>query len=445
MNQIAEELSTKKTRSLLIKQSIPASIGILIMSINMIVDTIFVGQWIGVLAIAAITVVLPIGFLISSVGMSIGIGGSSLISLALGAKKTDKAKRIFGNQIYLTTVSSIFLVTVCIIFQKSVLQFFGANGNIFDPATTYFQSIIIGVPFLAYAMMGNPIIRALGKPNYAMIALILPAVVNIILDLIFIKFLDLGIYGAGLASAISYAACGLFILGYLQSKKSDLKISLSYIKFEKSIVTEISSLGSITLVRQGAVSILTILLNYLLFYYGNETSVAIFGIINRLMMFIFFPIFGLVQGFLPIAGYNFGAGLHARVKSVLHHAITISTIICSLLFMGIYFFNYELTAIFTDDNELLNVTPSAILITLFATPLVGFQLIGAAYFQAVGKAKPALILTLLRQVIFLIPLTIILPMYFGLNGIWISFPISDLLASLITYFYVKKELNLLKT
>ncbi len=444
MNQVASELSTEKVSKLLLKQSVPAAIGILVMSINMIVDTIFVGQWIGVLAIAAITVVLPIGFLISSIGMAIGIGGSSVISLALGADNIEKAKKVFGNQISLTTITSVVLVALCLIFEEAVLKLFGANGNILEPAIPYFRIIIIGVPFLAYAMMGNPIIRALGKPTYAMIALILPAIANIILDILFIKVFGWGMFGAGLATSIAYAVCGLFILGFLLSKKSSLQIRLNHLKFDKAIISEVSSLGSITLVRQGTISVLTIILNYSLYKYGNESSLAVFGIINRLMMFIFFPVFGIVQGFLPIAGYNYGANLYDRVKEVLNTANKYGTILCIFIFGAVYFFNYEMTTVFTNDQQLLEQTPNAILTTLLATPFIAFQLVGASYFQAVGKAKPALILTLLRQSIFLIPFVLILPIFYGLDGIWFSFPISDLLATIVTYFFVRKEIALLK-
>ncbi|WP_075342328.1 MATE family efflux transporter [Tenacibaculum agarivorans] len=444
MNQVASELSTEKISKLLLKQSVPAAIGILVMSINMIVDTIFVGQWIGVLAIAAITVVLPIGFLISSIGMAIGIGGSSVISLALGADNVEKAKKVFGNQISLTTINSVVLVTICLVFEEAVLKLFGANGNILEPAIPYFRIIILGVPFLAYAMMGNPIIRALGKPTYAMVALILPAIANIILDILFIKVFGWGMFGAGLATSIAYGVCGLFILGFLLSKKSNLQIRFDQLKLNKAIVSEISSLGSITLVRQGTISVLTIILNYSLYKYGNESSLAVFGIINRLMMFIFFPVFGIVQGFLPIAGYNYGANLYDRVKQVLYTANKYGTILCVLIFIAVYFFNYEMTTVFTNDKQLLEQTPNAILVTLLATPFIAFQLVGASYFQAVGKAKPALILTLLRQSIFLIPFIIILPIFYGLDGIWFSFPISDLLATVVTYFFVQKEIALLK-
>lgn len=439
MGQIANELASEKVHKLLLKQSIPAAIGILVMSINMIVDTIFVGQWIGVLAIAAITVVLPIGFLISSIGMAIGVGGSSVISLALGANEVEKAKNVFGNQISLTTIAAFILVVLCFLLETHVLQLFGANGEILVPAIPYFRIVIAGVPFLAYAMMGNPIIRALGKPTYAMLALILPAISNIILDILFIKVFNWGMFGAGLATSISYAVCGIFILGFLLSPKSSLRIGLRCLKLKKKIVTEITSLGSITLVRQASVSILTIVLNYSLFKYGNESSIAIFGIINRLMMFIFFPVLGIVQGFLPIAGYNYGAELYKRVKEVLFTAIKYATVLCIITFIAIYFLNYEMTAVFTTDTTLLQQTPNAILICFFATPFIGFQLVGAAYFQAAGKAKPALVLTLLRQSIFLIPFVIVLPMFFGLDGIWYSFPISDMLAAIVTFFFLKKE------
>ncbi|TCI91111.1 MATE family efflux transporter [Tenacibaculum sp. M341] len=444
MNQVANELSTNKISSLLLKQSVPASIGILVMSINMIVDTIFVGQWIGVLAIAAITVVLPISFLISSMGMAIGVGGSSIISLALGADNIEKAKNVFGNQLSLTAIISFILVGICLIFETPVLKLFGANGEIINPAIPYFRVIILGAPFLAFAMMGNPIIRALGKPTYSMIALILPAIANIILDVVFIKILGWGMFGAGLATALAYAVCGLFILGFLFSKKCEIRISAKCLRLQKSIVAEISSLGVVTLVRQATSSILIIVLNYSLYKYGNETSVAIFGIINRLMMFIFFPVFGIVQGFLPIAGYNYGAELFDRVRETLKISIIYGTLICVVIFIAILLFKNEMVSVFTTDETLLTQTPEALLICLLATPFIAVQLIGASYFQAVGKATPALILTLLRQSIFLIPFIILLPMFFELKGIWFAFPISDILATIVTYFFLKKEIDKLK-
>lgn len=441
MTETTNSLGTQKISKLLIKQAIPASIGILVMSLNMIVDTIFVGQWIGSMAIAAITVVLPIVFLISSIGMGIGIGGSSIISRAFGAKDIKKAYLTFGNQISLTLVLSIFFVSVGILFYKPLLLLFGANGAILDPATSYFNVVLYGVPFLAFAMMGNPVIRAEGKPKFAMYAMILPAISNILLDIIFIKFLGLGMFGAGLATSISYAICGLFIFSFFLSTKSELVIKPNYFLLKLSIVKEIIQLGGVTIARQGTISVLMIVLNATLYTYGGENAIAVYGIINRVMMFALFPVLGVTQGFLPIAGYNYGAKNSERVKEVIKKAILYGSMVATLIFLGIITFPEAIASIFTSDTALIEETPKALLYVFLATPVITAQLIGSAYFQAAGKAMPALLLTLLKQGIFLIPLVYLLPKFFGLNGVWFSFPIADILATFVTLTFLRLEVR----
>ena len=441
MTATADTLGTQKISTLLIKQALPASIGILVMSLNMIVDTIFVGQWIGSLAIAAITVVLPIVFLISSLGMGIGIGGSSIISRALGAKAAEKAYLTFGNQIFLTLVLSILFVLVGILFNEPLLLLFGANGYILVPATSYFNVVLYGVPFLAFAMMGNPVIRAEGKPKFAMYAMIIPAISNILLDIVFIKFLGLGMFGAGLATSISYAACGLFIFGFFLSKKSELSILAKNFILSFSIVKEIVQLGGVTVARQGTISVLMIVLNATLFTYGGENAIAVYGIINRVMMFALFPVLGVTQGFLPIAGYNIGAKNNDRVRKVIKIAIIYGSAVASLIFLGIICFPEAIARLFTSDVALIEETPKALLYVFLATPVVTAQLIGSAYFQAAGKALPALALTLLKQGVFLIPLVYILPKFFGLNGVWFSFPVADVLATLVTLLFLRSEVR----
>ncbi len=441
MTETTNSLGTQKISKLLIKQAIPASIGILVMSLNMIVDTIFVGQWIGSMAIAAITVVLPIVFLISSIGMGIGIGGSSIISRAFGAKDIKKAYLTFGNQISLTLVLSIFFVSVGILFYKPLLLLFGANGAILDPATSYFNVVLYGVPFLAFAMMGNPVIRAEGKPKFAMYAMILPAISNILLDIIFIKFLGLGMFGAGLATSISYAVCGLFIFSFFLSTKSELVIKPNYFLLKLSIVKEIIQLGGVTIARQGTISVLMIVLNATLYTYGGENAIAVYGIINRVMMFALFPVLGVTQGFLPIAGYNYGAKNSERVKEVIKKAILYGSMVATLIFLGIITFPEAIASIFTSDTALIEETPKALLYVFLATPVITAQLIGSAYFQAAGKAMPALLLTLLKQGIFLIPLVYLLPKFFGLNGVWFSFPIADILATFVTLTFLRLEVR----
>jgi len=441
MNKLANELGTQKISKLLIKQAVPATIGILVMSLNMIVDTIFVGQWIGVLAIAAITVVLPIAFLISSIGMGIGIGGSSIISRALGANNPEKAFLTFGNQICLTVILAILFVIIGNVFSVPILNLFGAKGEILPIASEYFGVIIYGVPFLAFAMMGNPTIRAEGKPKFAMYAMMVPSVINILLDILFIKYFNWGMYGAGLATSIAYASCGLYILYFFLSSKSELQIIPKNFKLDFKIVQEIAKLGGVSIVRQGAISILMIVLNYSLYTYGGEISIAVFGIINRVMMFALSPVLGVSQGFLPVAGFNIGAKKNDRVKETIKKSIYFGSILGTLVFIGIVIFKEQIIWIFTNDATLLEKTPDAMLIVFLVTPIVTMQLIGSAYFQAAGKAMPALLLTLLKQGIFLIPLAYLLPIYYGIDGVWWSFPIADTLATIITVFVLKREVS----
>ena len=439
MNKLANELGTQKISKLLIKQAVPATIGILVMSLNMIVDTIFVGQWIGVLAIAAITVVLPIAFLISSIGMGIGIGGSSIISRALGANNPEKAFLTFGNQICLTVILAILFVVLGSVFSVPILNLFGAKGEILPIASEYFGVIIYGVPFLAFAMMGNPTIRAEGKPKFAMYAMMVPSVLNILLDILFIKYFNWGMYGAGMATSIAYASCGLYILYFFLSSKSELQIIPKNFKLDFKIVQEIAKLGGVSIVRQGAISILMIVLNYSLYTYGGEISIAVFGIINRVMMFALSPVLGVSQGFLPVAGFNIGAKKNERVKETIKKSIYFGSILGTLVFIGIVIFKEQIIWIFTNDATLLEKTPDAMLVVFLVTPIVTMQLIGSAYFQAAGKAMPALLLTLLKQGIFLIPLAYFLPIYYGIDGVWWSFPIADSLATIITVLVLKRE------
>lgn len=436
----SNELGSLSIKKLLIKQSVPASIGILFMSVNILIDTIFVGQWIGSLAIAAVSVVLPITFLISSLGMALGIGGSSIISRALGGNDREKALKTFGNQIMMTLNLAIIAVVIGYYYSEEVLLLFGANGAIMKPAKEFFMPVLFGVPFLALCMMGNTVIRAEGKPKFAMIAMIIPAFSNIILDVIFIKFLNLGMFGAALATSISYFMCFAFILWFF-IYKSELRLHIKHYFLDFKIVSEITSLGFVTFARQGVVAILSIILNHTLFIHGGEHSVAVYGIISRMLMFALFPILGVTQGFLPIAGYNYGAKNYVRVSETISTSIKWAAGLATIIFIIILIFAEPIVSIFSTDVSIINETPNALRIVFAASPIIAIQLIGAAYFQAAGKAIPALILTLTKQGFFLIPLILILPNYYGIFGVWISFPIADILATLVTGFFLKREMN----
>ena len=434
------ELGTLSIKDLLIKQSVPASIGILFMSVNILIDTIFVGQWIGSLAIAAVSVVLPITFLISSLGMALGIGGSSIISRALGANNREKALHTFGNQILMTLGLALISVVGGLIYSDEVLLLFGANGAIMEPAKEFFIPVLYGVPFLALCMMGNTVIRAEGKPKFAMIAMIIPAFSNIILDIVFIKFLNWGMFGAALATSISYFMCFTFILWFFIFK-SELRLHLKHYLLDFKIISEITSLGFVTFARQGVVAILSIILNHTLFVYGGEHSVAVYGIISRMLMFALFPILGVTQGFLPVAGYNYGAKKYVRVSETISTSIKWAAGLATLIFIAILIFAEPIVAVFSTDADILKETPNALRLVFAASPIIAIQLIGAAYFQAAGKAIPALLLTLTKQGFFLIPLILILPNYYGIFGVWISFPIADILSTIVTAFFLKREMK----
>jgi len=440
-----EKLGKAPIGSLLREQAIPASIGMLVMSIYGIIDTIFVGKWVGSIAIAAITVIMPITFLIGSIGMAIGIGGSSIISRALGEEDYKKASLTFGNQITLIVVIGSLAMLVGWLYQDAILQLFGGKGEILPAAKEYFTLILPTIPFLAWAMMCNSVIRAEGQPKTAMWTMLIPAFINLILDPILIIWMDMGLAGAAWATAFGYVGSGLFTLWHFVSGRSSLSFKLPDLSLQWSIVKEIFSLGGVTLARQGVISILAIVLNNTLFSYGGALAISVYGIIQRVMMFANFPVIGITQGFLPIAGYNYGAKNWDRVRETIRLSIKTGTIIAVGLFACILLFAPQITNLFTNELDLIEQSAPALRISFLATPLILLQLIGSAYFQAIGKATPALFLTLTKQGFCLIPLLIILPPIFGLNGIWMSFPIADVLAASICYYFLKRGMGKMGT
>jgi putative MATE family efflux protein len=437
-------LGTQSIPKLLIQQAVPASIGILVMSLNILIDTIFVGQWIGSNAIAAINVVLPVSFFIAALGMSIGVGGASIISRALGEQDHAKAEKTFANQITLTFILTVFVVIFGLLFVDNIIPIFGGKGSLFSLAKTYYVIVMYGVPILAFCMMANNTIRAEGKPKNAMYAMLLPSVSNLVLDYVFIRVFDWGMMGAAWATTLSYGVCASYIVYFFISKKSVLRPKLDAFILESSLVKEISSLGSVTLARQAMVSITVLLVNNILFSFGGESTIAVYAILSRMLMFATFPIFGITQGFLPIAGFNYGAKNWGRVRQVINISIGYASGLATLVLLLIMFFADQIPTLFSKDLAVNSQTPAALKYVFAALPIVGIQLIGSAYFQAIGKALPALLLTLSRQGLIFIPLLFILSHYYGVQGVWLAFPISDVISTIMTAYFlnraVRKEL-----
>lgn len=439
----SEALGTENISSLLLKQALPASIGFMVMSVYILIDTIFIGKYVGSLGIGAVSVVMTISFLISSIGMGIGIGGSSIVSRSLGEGNKEKANLAFGNQISMTVTLSVIVFVFGWFFSEPILDLFGAKGEILPIAKSYFKILLFGIPFLAWLMMSNNNMRAEGKAKKAMNVMLISALSNIILDYLFIVVLDKGIEGAAWATNLGYFSAAIYIIYYFFiSGKSELKATRKDYVIDLKILKEILSIGGVTMIRQGSISLFAIILNYSLFKYGElqgvggEVAISVYGIVNRMAMFVFFPVIGITQGFMPIAGYNFGAQLFSRVKEVIYTSVkwgaTIGVVICATLIL----FAKEVTQVFTHETILLNETPTAITWIFIASPLIIIQILSSSYYQAIGKALPALMLTLTKQFFFLVPIVLILPYYYGLNGIWYSFAISDILSGAVCAYYL---------
>ncbi len=435
--QKRKEFGTKPLGSLLRQQAIPAAAGILVMSIYGIVDTIFVGLWVGSLGIAAITVVFPITILFGSVGMAIGVGGASVISRAFGEDNEEKAFHTFVLQCGLTVFLGVLFLALGLVFQESILKLFGGRGDALEPSSVYFGIVLLGVPFLALAMMANNVIRAEGYPRTAMFTLIIPAVVNIALDPLLIIYFDMGLAGAAWATTISYVSSAGYAAWFFLSGRTQMVFRKKFLKVKLSLLNEILSLSSVTLARQGTISLLAIVLNNSLFMYGGEIALAAYGIVSRLMLFANFPVIGITQGFIPIVGYNYGAQIIERVRKIIRLSMGSATAIATVTFALIIIFTPQIVSVFTTDEELIRQTVSAMRKVFLATPLIAVNLIGSAYFQAIGMARPAFVLALSKQGFLLIPLVLLLPPVIGLNGIWFAFPLADFGAAVITGIYFK--------
>jgi len=451
------KLGTESIGKLLLQQSLPASIGFLVMSVYQMVDVWFVSRYAeGEIAIAAITVVLPITFLISSFGMAVGVGGASVLARALGEENPEKAQKTFSNQIMLTLGFVLFFVLLGYLFQTELLTLFGANEEIMPYAKKYLNVLLLGLPFLGWAMMSNNVIRAEGKPKMAMYTMIIPAVSNIVLDYVLILQFDMGITGAAWATTVGYMLSGIYTLWFFLSGKSELQLSKSGLRLDIPIVKEISSIGSITLLRQSMFSLLAIVLYSQLDKWGQveyETTlgesggshaIAIYGLIRGFTLFVAFPIIGIMQGLMPIVSFNYGAKNGQRVKDSVWLAIQWTTGISLLLLSVIVIFPEELIGIFTEDKDLLAHTPRVLQLIFLSLPVMGIGFIGGAYFQAVGKPIPALVLTLARQGLFMIPLMFILAYFFGLDGVWISLPAGEVVAGIWAASWLYLEVNKLK-
>ncbi|NLK97898.1 MAG: MATE family efflux transporter [Epulopiscium sp.] len=441
MEDRQEQLRSEKIGTLLLKFSIPAIVGMLVNALYNIVDRIFIGQGVNALAITGIGLVFPIMTVMMAFGMLIGIGSTALISIRLGEKRQDEAEHILGNAFTLLVIVSLAITVLGLIFIDPLLVIFGASPDTIGYAKDYIVIILYGTIFNALGFGLNNIIRAEGNPKAAMLTMLLGAIINTILDPIFIFVFNMGVKGAAYATIIGQLANTIYVLSYFNSKKSILKIHRKHMKLSKEIVIGIFAIGMSPFAMQMAASVVQLLSNNALKTHGGDLAIGAMSIISSAVMIFFMPIFGINQGAQPIIGYNYGAKQYDRVKHTLKLAVGAATVISLVGFITVQVFPQAIIRIFNDDPELLRIGSSGIRVYLAMMPIIGFQIVSANYFQAIGKAKISMFLSLLRQVTLLIPLLLILPPIFGLTGVWLSAPTADFISSIITGIYVWRDMR----
>ncbi|MGB3366023.1 MAG: MATE family efflux transporter [Acidaminobacteraceae bacterium] len=436
-------LGEEKISSLLWKLSLPATIGMLVNALYNVVDTIFIGYGVGPLAIGGLTIAFPIQMLIMALAQMIGIGAASAISRSLGAGDKEKADYYAGNSYSLIIILSIIFVGIGVTFLDPLLRLFGASDTLLPYAREYMSVIFYGSIFFSFSVSSNNLIRAEGNAKVAMLTMLIGTIINIILDPIFIFGFDMGIRGAALATILSQFITFIYVIRYMYSGKSMLNLRLHHLTPKYEYIREIITVGAPAFVRQVGGSFLAIILNNSLVFFGGDLAIAAYGVINRVILFIFMPMFGVVQGLQPIAGFNYGAKKFTRVNEVIRLSIKILVIYATIGSVIAFLFPETIFRIFTNDAEVISIGASALKIIVLGLPFVGIQIVSSSIYQSLGKAKPAMFLSLLRQIIIFIPLVLILPHIgnLGIVGIWITYPISDILSTAISGVMIKREMK----
>lgn len=428
---------------LLIKYSVPAIIGMLVNALYNIVDRAFIGHIpkVGPMAITGVGITMPIMSILLGFGMLIGIGATANISIKFGQNNRKDAEKILGNSVILITLISIILTVVGIIFANNILSLFGASEATIFYAKEYINVILLGTIFNLMSFSLNSTIRADGNPKMSAAIMILGCIVNVILDAVFIFGLGLGIKGAAWATVISQIVTTVIMLYYYTLGSSNLKFKFKTFKLEWRIVKLIVAIGIAPFSMQMAASAVQIVANNSLKSYGGDLAIGAMAVISSISMIFLMPIFGINQGSQPIIGYNYGAKKYERAQKTLKLAMAVASVILVIGGILIQTFPEVAISMFNSDPQLLEIGIPGLRIYLLMMPIIGIPIIGSNYFQAIGKAKLATFLSLLRQVILLIPLTIILPRVAGLGliGVWLAGTTSDFLSTVITGIFVVKE------
>ena len=443
MKNSQQSLGTDPIGKLLIKYSVPAIIGMMVNALYNVVDRMFIGNIpnVGPMAITGLGVTMPITTIIIAFGVLIGIGATTNISIKLGQGKKEEAELIIGNSLSLAGITGILVTVIGLIFSDKILTLFGASSQTLYYAKSYMDILLIGVIFSILGMVFNNIIRGDGNPKLSAVIMGVGCVTNIILDAVFIFGFNMGIQGAALATVLSQGITAIWGLLYYLRGKSNLTFRKSSLKLNKYIVSGIFAIGSAPFAMQIATSLVQVISNNSLKIYGGDLAIGAMATISSIIMIFLMPVFGIVQGMQPIVGFNYGAKNYDRSKKTFKLTLLSSSVLFILGSLVIQIVPQVLVGMFNKDPQLMDITISGLRKYALAMPIVGISIVGTNYIQSIGKAKIAMVLSLLRQVIILIPIILILPKFLGLDGVWFAQPASDIIASVITVIVLVKEIR----
>lgn len=435
-----DELAEANIRQLMLKYFLPAFVGVFANALYNIVDRIFIGQGVGAEALSGLSVVFPIMLIIHGFGMLIGIGTGVFVSINMGKRDMQRAEQTLGTGFALMILVSVVVMAVSYILKKPILLSFGSTDETFQFANDYLNIILAGTPLMVIGFSLNNVIRSEGNVRIAMISMILSAGTNIVLDPIFIFGFGMGVKGAGYATIISMAVLVVWVFLHFKGKRSVLKLRNENIRLNREISLEIFSIGMAPFSMQIANSLVQGLLNKKLIFFGGDLAVGAMGIINSVVSLVVMAIVALNMASQPIIGFNYGARSIERVKEALRISLIAASVISVTAFIFIESLPGMLVRLFNSDSkELYSISVHGLRLVVLALPIVGFQVVSSHFFQAIGKAKLAMFATLFRQVIGLIPLLIILPRFWGISGIWVAYPIADIMAAMVVFFMLQSE------
>ncbi|WP_010295555.1 MATE family efflux transporter [Clostridium senegalense] len=440
------KLGEEKVFKLLLEFSVPAIIGMIVNTLYNIIDRMYIGHIpeVGNLAITGVSITMPIMTIMLAFGMLVGIGTSAKISLKLGQNDKESAEKHLSNAFTLLIIISILITIFGLLFMDKLLAIFGASEQTLVFAREYIEVIFIGTIFNMLSFGLNHSIRSDGNPKIAMCSMLIGAITNIVLDPIFIFTFNMGVRGGAIATVISQIVTTIWVLYYFIKGKSVLKIRKKYLKLDKTIVLSIFAIGISPFSMQIAQSVVQVIANNSLRKYGGDNAIGAMGIISSISMIFLMPVFGINQGSQPIIGFNYGAKKYKRVKETVKYAVSAATVLTVTGFLAVQLIPNVLISMFNSDPDLINIGVRGLRVYLMMFPILGFQIVSSNFFQSIGKAKISMFLSLLRQVIILIPCMIILPMRFELLGVWMSGAVSDLVAAIITGTIFFKAMRNLK-